>query len=127
MASLRHEIPTHLNVEDKPFYGLSARQFADLIGGLGGTYSLWNQTPAWPIAPRLVVTLLSLTLALTVAVLKPGGRRLEAWLFVALHYMVTPKVTVWRRPDPTEADWAATRGEWVELTPSRLSWAGGAA
>ena len=127
MAALRHEIPTHLNVEDKPFYGMSARQFADLIVGLGGTYSLWNQLAAWPPAPRLTLTLFSLLVALAVAVLKPGGRRLEAWLFVALHYAVTPKVTVWRRPAPSQADWAAERGEWAELAPARPSWSGGAA
>ena len=124
MAALRHEIPTHLNVEDKPFYGLSARQFADLIGGLGGTYSLWNQTVAWPAAARLAVTLLSLALALAVAVLKPGGRRLEAWLFVALHYWVTPKLAVWRRPNPVAQEWTAERREWAELAPIRPSWAG---
>ena len=127
MAALRHEIPTHLNVEDKPFYGLSARQFADLIAGLGGTYSLWNQTAGWHPVARLSLVAVSLLLALAVAVLKPGGRRLEAWLFVALHYVVTPKVTVWRRADPRQADWAANRGEWAELTPSRPSWARGLA
>ncbi len=127
MASLRHEIPTHLNVEDKPFYGLSARQFTDLIAGLGGTYSLWNQTPGWPPAARLMLVALSLLVALSVAVLKPGGRRLEAWLFVALHYVVTPKVTVWQRPAPRDADWAANRGDWAELTPMRPSWAGATA
>ena len=45
MPSGRHEIPTHLNVEDRAVYGLSVRQLTYLVVGSSGGYQLWS---AWP-------------------------------------------------------------------------------
>ncbi|HEY8691615.1 MAG TPA: PrgI family protein, partial [Chloroflexota bacterium] len=120
MAIQRHEIPTHLNVEDRAFFGLSVRQFTDLIAGLAGTYSLWHQAASWPAALRLAVTSLSLLIALAMALLKPGGRRLEQWLLVWLHYLFTPRRATWRprRPDPRE--WRPAARAWPELAPRLL-------
>ena len=36
MAAARHEIPTHLNAEDRAFYGLTARQLMWLTVGCAG-------------------------------------------------------------------------------------------
>ena len=48
----QHEVPNQLNVEDRAFFGLSVRQFTDLIAGLAGAYSLWNQAGGWPLGLR---------------------------------------------------------------------------
>ena len=55
MSRHRHEIPTHLNVEDKAFYGFSARQVMYVTVGLSGSYALWNQWPGVPLLLRLTL------------------------------------------------------------------------
>jgi hypothetical protein len=116
-----HEIPNHLNTEDRAFFGLSVRQFTDLIAGLGGTYSLWHQAAGWPLGLRAGVTGLALTVGLAMALWKPGGRRLEQWLFAFVRYQMTPRRATWRsrRPDPQE--WLPSARSWPELSP-RLLW-----
>ena len=42
MPSGRHEIPTHLNVEDRAVYGLSVRQLTYLVAGCSGAYGVWS-------------------------------------------------------------------------------------
>lgn len=126
MALARHEIPTHLNVEDRAFYGLSVRQFTDCIAGLAGSYSLWNQTTSLPSQLRLLLVGLSLLLTAAMVLLKPGGRRLDQWLFAAVLYLLSPKATTWRRPNPTRDEWRTASGSWAELSP-RLAWPGAAA
>ena len=42
MASLRHEIPTHLNVEDRALFGLSVRQLALLLAGCAAAYAAYD-------------------------------------------------------------------------------------
>ena len=121
MALQKHEIPTHLNVEDRAFFGLSVRQFTDLIAGLAGTYSLWHTAASWPPALRIGATVLSLAIAVAVGLLKPGGRRLEQWLFVWLHYLVTPRRAGWRPRRPEPRDWRPAGRAWAELNP-QLSW-----
>ncbi len=121
MARLRHEIPTHLGVEDKAFYGLSVRQFTYLAVGLAGGYGLWQQWPALPPALRLGLALACLLLALTVALLRPHGRGLEEWAFVFLHYLAVPKAAVWRPREPEEEATEGSGGDWQELAP-RLDW-----
>ena len=43
MPSMHHEVPTHLNVEDKLLLGLTARQFLYLLVGSSASYALWGQ------------------------------------------------------------------------------------
>lgn len=94
MTTKRHEIPTHLNVEDKAFYGLSVRQVMYLTVGAASGYGLWNQWEALPVGLRLGVALACFLLAAAVALIRPHGRGLEEWAFVALHYAAVPKVCV---------------------------------
>ena len=121
MAQQRHEIPTHLNVEDRAFYGLTIRQVMYLTIGLSGGYGLWNQWPALPLIFRVGLIALCLFLALTFALLRPHGRNLDEWVFVALHHAAVPKASVWRRREPDLSDCDASTSDWEELTP-RLQW-----
>ena len=121
-ASLaRHEIPTHLSVEDKAFFGLSVRQVMYLTLGLSGSYGLWNQWPDLILPFRLGAALAVFLLAATFALLRPGGRGLEEWAFVALHYLAVPRRSAWRPQEPEFADWRPRGADWEELTP-RLAW-----
>ena len=55
MRRRQHEIPTHLNVEDKLLFGLTARQFLYVLVGLSVSYALWNQLSEAPLALRATV------------------------------------------------------------------------
>ena len=91
MAQSRHEIPTHLNVEDKAFYGLSARQVMYLTVGFSSSYGLWNTLPDLALGLKLALVLACLLTALILALVRPYGRGLEDWGFVALRR--TPETT----------------------------------
>ena len=121
MVRHRHEIPTHLNVEDKAFFGLSVRQVSYLVSGLSAGYALWNQWPELPVALRLGLPAATFLAALAFALLRPGRRGLEEWVFVVLHYVATPKASTWRPAEPTPADWRPRKTAWAELTP-RPAW-----
>jgi hypothetical protein len=113
----RREIPTHLDVEDKAFCGLSVRQVLSLIGGVAACYGLWNQAAALPAALRFGLAAACLLLVAAIVLVRPGGRGLEEWAFVGLHFAAVPKAAVWLPRDPAAADWlprAAHGARWAE-------------
>lgn len=121
MSHRRHEIPTHLNVEDRAFYGLSVRQATLLIVGLAGGYGLWSQWPdIFPIL-RLAIAATCVGAAAALALFRPGGRGLEEWIFVALRYLSLPKSAVWRPRVPGTESCQSPALFWEELSP-HLTW-----
>src|ERR1700674_132814 len=105
MTTRHHEVPTHLNVEDKVLFGLTARQFLYLLVGSSASYALWEQA-LWfgdPLRVASVVTCLGTTLAL--ALVRPADRALEEWLVAALVYAATPRRAIWQAAEPNVADW----------------------
>jgi hypothetical protein len=91
----RHEIPTHLNVEDRVIAGLSMRQLMIAVAGLSLAYAAFSEPPV-PFAVRLVgAGVLGLTTGLAV-LWRPAGRPLEDWAFILLRYWALPRVAVWR-------------------------------
>ena len=90
----RHEIPTHLNVEDKAFAGLTMRQLMTAAIGLALAYGAASEPP-WPMALRLVAAGLVLAAVALVALWRPAGRPLEDWGFVLLRFWALPRVAVW--------------------------------
>lgn len=120
--SPRHEIPTHLDVEDKAYYGLSARQVTYLVAGFSAGYGWWIENPGLPLAVRGGIVCGCLLLALSLALLRPYGRSLEEWAIVGLRYLAVPRVSVWRAgaTRPTPRDRSAE--EWLALAP-RPDWA----
>lgn len=121
MAITRHEIPTHLNVEDRAFYGLTVRQVTYLTVGAASGYGLWNQWNALPMGLRLVLAASCVLLAVAVTLVRPHGRGLEEWAFVVLHYAAVPKVCTWRPCEPDPARWCPSGGRWEAFAP-RLAW-----
>jgi hypothetical protein len=124
MARLRHELPTHLSVEDRLLLGLSARQVMYLVSGLAGGYGLWHQWPELPAELRLGLAAGAVLLAVITALVRPGGRGLDQWLFVVLHHLATPKRCTWRVAEPDPAGWRPPAGGWAELAP-RVAWTEG--
>ena len=91
----RHEIPTHLNVEDKAFAGLTMRQLMTAAVGLGLAYGAASEPPL-PLPLRLVAAGLVLAAMALVALWRPAGRPLEDWAFVLLRYWAVPRIATWR-------------------------------
>ena len=97
----RHEIPTHLNVEDKAFAGLTMRQLMTAAVGLASGVRRGQRAAVAAAAParrgrpscwrRWRCS-------------RSGGRRagpLEDWAFVLLRYWAIPRIAVWRPRERT--------------------------
>jgi hypothetical protein len=128
----RHEIPTHLDVQDKVLFGLTTRQTMHLLLGLAAAAAVWTHLPSAelvPVAVRFAAAAVCLCAGLVTALARPHGRGIEEWAVVVLRYAATPRRSVWRpipRPTPplstTYADaspgFAAGSAGWIDLSPS---------
>jgi len=120
----RHELPTHLGVEDHVLGALSMRQLLIVLSGLTGTYAAWSQLQALPLAARLCLATAVLLPALAVAFLRPGGRDLIGWALAMLRYLLLARVAVWRPRLPDRAQGRRDGAGWIAAVP-RLAWADG--
>src|SRR2546423_9283486 len=112
-----HEVPTHLNVEDKIVLGLSVRQFLYMLVGSSASYTLWQQATATGDVVRVSLVALSLAATLAFALLRPGGRPLEEWLAAFLVFAAAPRQAVWRPGGPGPADRRLQGASWQGLAP----------
>lgn len=116
-----HEVPTHLNVEDKVVFGLTVRQFLYMLVGSSATYTAWEHLNGLPGPLRFAIATLCVGLTVAFALLRPADRPLEEWMAAALVYAAVPRRCIWRPAEPDPADWRPAGGGWQELVPS-LSW-----
>lgn len=117
----RHEIPTHLNVEDKAFAGLTMRQLMTVAVGLGLAYGAASELPL-PMPVQAAVAVSVLVAVAVAALWRPAGRPMEDWAFVLLRYWAIPRVAVWRtRQRPEEREDEAFTYEVVLPEPARNS------
>lgn len=120
--AIRHELPTHLAVEDRVLAGLSMRQLLLLLCGACGAYALWQQLAWLPLGPRLALVTLDLTWGLVFALWRPAGRSLDAWGLVVVRFLLIPRVAVWRPVAPDRA--TPPRAErWADFAPPAV-WPG---
>ena len=77
----RHEVPTHLNIEDKAFAGLTMRQLMVAIIGLALAYSAMSQAPL-PLAVRLAAGATVLLMTAAISLWQPAGRSLESTIHI---------------------------------------------
>ena len=87
-----HEVPTHLNVEDKVLFGLSVRQFLYVLVGSSVCYSMWDQSAGLSDALRVPMVVIGVGITLAFALLRPADRPLEEWLAAALVFAATRKL-----------------------------------
>jgi glucose dehydrogenase len=91
-----HEVPTHLDIEDKAFFGLSFRQFVTLFSAVIVVWGLYAFALAWlPVGPRLAVAVpVGLVMALSVLI-RPGGLALSDWALERLAFHFRVRVAVY--------------------------------
>ncbi len=120
----RHEVPTHLDVPDKAFFGLAAPQFLCLLLGATLALVLWREWTFLPAGVRLALAAGAVLVALAGALIRPQGRDLATWAVVLLRYAALPKTAVWRPRAPAPAPVRAAGPDvgWVDWTP-RIAWA----
>jgi hypothetical protein len=99
----RHEIPTHLSVEDKAVLGLTMRQLLTAAVGLALAYGAAGELPL-PLPVRLAVASVVLVVGALVTLWRPAGRSLDVWAFVLLQYTAAARVAVWRPGDRVPAN-----------------------
>jgi hypothetical protein len=111
----KHEIPTHLEVEDKILFGLTVRQVLVLGFGLAIGYALWQHLgPSHTVAPgshflahaslsspvpaplRILLAAIPFAGSAIVAFYRHGGRSAEDWILAYARYLAAPKVSLWR-------------------------------
>jgi PrgI family protein len=98
VSSQRHEIPTHLDVADRAFAGLTMRQLLTAAIGLALAYGTATDLPL-PLIVRLVIAAAVLLLTVVVALWRPAGRPVEDWAFVLLRFWSARRIAVWRPVD----------------------------
>ena len=122
----RHEVPTHLNIEDRAFGGLTMRQLMVAMIGLALAYAAISGTP-FPLPVRLAAGMAVILVTAAVILWQPAGRSLEDWAFVLLRYVSVPRVVVWRvRTSHTGEAVETTRFE-VVLPERDAAWTNGEA
>ncbi len=123
-ASLRYQVPTHLNVPDHlalPLLGVTVqvtmRQGLILLVGGSLAFHLWQHLAGIAEGSQigsfvrllLVGSLLLITLGWTMCTV--AGRPLEDWLVILLRYHRFPRIYVWQPiPVPLEQVERASRG-----------------
>ncbi|MCC6387458.1 MAG: PrgI family protein [Dehalococcoidia bacterium] len=115
----RHEVPTHLNIEDKAFAGLTMRQLMVAIIGLAIAYSAMSEAPL-PLTLRLGAGATVLLVTAAVSFWQPAGRSIEDWTFVLLRYVTIPRVVVWRVRESLE-DTSSDEERFEVVLPDRLA------
>ena len=95
MSVHRHELPTHLDVPDRAFAGLTVRQLLTLSAGLALAYGAGGAAPG-PLAVQLAVVVAVLAATAVLTLWRPAGRPADEWAFVLLRYWSAPRVAVWR-------------------------------
>ena len=116
-----YELPTHLQVEDVLLVGLTARQLLRLMVGASLAYGFWDQASGLPPEVRTVLAAALAVAGLLLALVQPGGRPLDQWLFAAMLFALLPRRLLWR-PGASELP-GGTREPlgWAELSP-RPEW-----
>ena len=118
---LRHELPTHLAVEDRLLGNLTTTQALIVLSGGTATFGCWQQTAFLAPVARIGLALFLTVATLAVSLVRPQGRGLAVWLLILLRFAAFPKTTVWRPVLSEPAPAAATSSDAATFAPP-LSW-----
>ncbi len=92
-----HTVPTHAGeVRDRFSLGLTAPQWLSLAAAAAAGAWVYLHVPL-PLVPRLALVAALALAGLALALIRPGGLSLPAYLAVRLTYALTPRRVVWQR------------------------------
>ncbi len=115
----RHEIPTHLEVEDRILGPLTTHDALYLLVGAAAIYWLGTESALVLYARIGLCSAIGLT-SVAFALVRVQGRPLESWLFSGLTYLASPRVAVWHPASPHRPSEASASG-W-QLRQPRVLW-----
>ena len=100
-----HEVPTHVQAEDRVLLGLTFPQIASLLAVAGLAYGLWRYLPIPSFEVRVGLAAVFTLLGLAAVVGRVGGRRLPLVAADLLKYRLMPRrfqgpVSELVRPEP---------------------------
>ena len=108
---LTHEVPTHVEAEDKLFLGLTVFQVLGVIMTVAVAYAVFQSSwTAWlPWIPRAVICGLLSVASIASLLIRIGNRMLPLVLMDLLQYRTSPRtlsgsIADLRVPDVQEAD-----------------------
>ena len=119
----RHEIPTHLDVQDRILGPLTTRDALFLLTGAAAAYGLVTESSLAPDV-RIPLGAFAALASAALALVRVDGRPLDDWLSSLVAYLATPHRANWRPRSPrAETEPSETRG-WCrrDLAPR---WLGG--
>lgn len=93
---MRYQVPQFIEFENKLIGPLSFKQFAYIIGGIGGSYLIYRVLGLFP-GVILIIPLCALGGAL--AFVKINGRKFVDVLASAVSYFMGNKLYVWKKID----------------------------
>ena len=87
-----HDVPTHLQAEDRVLLGLTFPQIVAAMAVLGLAYGVWQRAAFLPEGHwRIAAAVTFAILGLAAVVVRPGGRALPAVVLDLLRFALTPK------------------------------------
>ena len=87
-----HDVPTHLQAEDRVLLGLTFPQIVAGMAVLGLAYGVWQRAAFLPEGHwRIAAAVTFAILGLAAIVVRPGGRALPAVVLDLLRFALTPK------------------------------------
>lgn len=116
----KHEIPTHLEVEDRILGSLTTRDALYLLVGAAAAYGFGTE-PALAQPWRLGLAASSAVLACFFALVRLDGRPLDSWLYATVAFIATPRVATWRSRGGDERGAALSPVRWQVRRP-RVRW-----
>jgi hypothetical protein len=97
---MQFQVPQFLDVEDKIFGPLTAKQFVFILGGIGGMYVVWRLIPWWFIAMFPALAILGMGLGL--AFYKFNNRPFIHLIESGFTYLISSKMYIWKRREKKE-------------------------
>ncbi len=92
-----HTVPTHAGeVRDRFSLGLTAPQWLSLAGAAAAGAWVYLHVPL-PLVPRLALVAALALAGLALALIRPTGLSLPAYLALRLAHALTPRRVVWQR------------------------------
>jgi hypothetical protein len=95
----RHEIPTHLDVQDRILGRLTTRDALFLIVGAAAAYALGTER-SLSLDVRVPLGAIAAIASAALALVRVGGRPLDDWLGSLVAYLFTPRRATWRPRSP---------------------------